>query len=62
MTGWASSRKSWLRLPSALLSAVLALWPAAVLIFLLMVWVMAGEASLERLGFRTKAMWSKMWE
>ena len=40
----------------------MALWPALCLVLLLLAWVMAGEALLERLGFRTKAVWSKIME
>jgi peptide/nickel transport system permease protein len=40
----------------------MALWPPAVLILLLTAWVMAGETLLERMGFRSKALWSKVWE
>ncbi len=40
----------------------MALWPSITLISLVTVWVMTGEAWLERLGFRTKGMWSKIWE
>ncbi len=35
------------------------LWPGILLAFLSFVWVMAGDALLERLGFRTKALWLK---
>jgi peptide/nickel transport system permease protein len=34
-------------------------WPRLVLVLLSFVWVMAGDALLERLGFRSKAVWSK---
>jgi peptide/nickel transport system permease protein len=40
----------------------MALWPSITLILLLTAWVMAGDALLERLGFRTRGMWSKIWE
>jgi peptide/nickel transport system permease protein len=40
----------------------MALWPPAVLILLIAVWVLAGQAVLERLGFRSRAVWSKIWE
>jgi len=40
----------------------MAVWPSVALILLLTVWVMAGESLLERFGFRTKAVWSKIWE
>jgi peptide/nickel transport system permease protein len=40
----------------------MALWPSTTLILLLTAWVMAGDALLERLGFRTRGMWSKIWE
>jgi len=38
------------------------LWPGPVLASLSFVWVMAGDALLERLGFRTKALWLKVME
>jgi hypothetical protein len=37
-------------------------WPAITLLLLLLAWVMAGETLLERLGFRSKAVWSKVLE
>lgn len=37
----------------------MALWPGLVLAFLFFVWLMAGDALLERLGFRSKAVWAK---
>jgi peptide/nickel transport system permease protein len=37
----------------------LAQWPSICLAMLLLVWVMAGDALLERLGFRSKAVWAK---
>ncbi len=40
----------------------MALWPPVVLIMLISVWVMAGNAWLERLGFRTRVLWSRVWE
>ncbi len=40
----------------------MALWPPAVLILLVTAWVMSGEVLLERLGFKSKAMWAKIWE
>jgi peptide/nickel transport system permease protein len=40
----------------------LALWPSLVLILLCLVWIMAGDALLERLGFRSKAVWAKVVE
>ncbi len=40
----------------------MAMWPPATLILLVTVWVLAGEALLERLGYRSKAAWSKIWE
>ena len=40
----------------------MALWPSATLIPLISVWVMSGDVLLERLGFRTRGMWSKIWE
>jgi peptide/nickel transport system permease protein len=38
------------------------LWPSAALLLLLLAWIMTGEVLLERLGFRSKAVWSKVWE
>jgi hypothetical protein len=38
------------------------LWPGLVLAFLFFVWLMAGDALLERLGFRSKAVWAKVVE
>jgi ABC-type dipeptide/oligopeptide/nickel transport system permease subunit len=40
----------------------LARWPGIVLGLLTLVWVMAGDTLLERVGFRTKAVWSKVFE
>lgn len=40
----------------------LLIWPSICLIAILIVWVMAGDALLERLGFRSKAVWSKTME
>jgi len=40
----------------------MALWPPTVLIFLMTVWVMTGDVLLERLGFRSKSIWSKILE
>jgi len=37
-------------------------WPSISLVLLLLVWVMAGDALLERLGFRSKAVWAKVVE
>jgi len=37
----------------------MAQWPSICLVLLLLVWVMAGDALLERLGFRSKAVWAK---
>lgn len=37
----------------------MALWPGIPLALLSFVWIMAGDALLERLGFRTKAVWLK---
>ncbi len=34
-------------------------WPSICLVLLLLVWVMAGDALLERLGFHSKAVWAK---
>jgi peptide/nickel transport system permease protein len=38
------------------------LWPSVALLLLLLAWVMTGEVLLERLGFKSKAVWSKVWE
>jgi peptide/nickel transport system permease protein len=35
-------------------------WPSICLATLLLVWVMAGDVLLERLGFRSKAVWAEM--
>jgi peptide/nickel transport system permease protein len=40
----------------------IALAPAAALVMLLTVWVMAGDALIKRLGIRSRAMWSKIVE
>jgi peptide/nickel transport system permease protein len=40
----------------------IAYWPRLVLALLSFVWVMAGDALLERLGFRSKAVWAKTME
>jgi peptide/nickel transport system permease protein len=40
----------------------MAYWPRLVLALLSFVWVMAGDALLERLGFRSKAVWAKTME
>jgi peptide/nickel transport system permease protein len=40
----------------------LLIWPGAALSVLLWVWVMTGDTLAERLGFRSKAIWSKMLE
>ena len=40
----------------------MALWPPAVLILLLTAWVLAGQSLLERLGFKSRAVWAKVWE
>jgi len=40
----------------------MALSPVVTLSLLLLIWVMAGEALLERLGFRSKAVWAKTME
>jgi peptide/nickel transport system permease protein len=37
----------------------LGLWPAFCLSFIILTFVMTGDALLERLGFRSKAIWSK---
>ncbi len=37
-------------------------WPSLWLAILLLTWVMAGDALLERLGFRSKAVWAKVME
>lgn len=40
----------------------MAQWPLLCLALLLLTWVMAGDALLERLGFRSKAVWAKAME
>jgi len=40
----------------------MATWPPIILVVLLSVWVMAGEALAERFGIRSRALWSKIWE
>ena len=40
----------------------MALWPPAVLILLVTAWVLAGQSLLERLGFKSRAVWAKVWE
>jgi peptide/nickel transport system permease protein len=40
----------------------LAIWPGTALALLVMIWVMAGDALTERLGYRSKAVWSKIVE
>ena len=40
----------------------MAVWPATTLMLLMLVLVMAGDALLERMGFKSKAIWSKVWE
>ncbi len=40
----------------------MAQWPSICLALLPFLWVMAGDALLERLGFRTKALWLKVVE
>ena len=40
----------------------MALWPALILSLLLFTWVMVGDALLERMGFRSKTIWSKTME
>jgi peptide/nickel transport system permease protein len=40
----------------------LAVWPGIFLVLLTLVWTMAGETLLERLGFHSKAVWSKVVE
>ncbi|MFC1900005.1 hypothetical protein ACFLYN_00255 [Chloroflexota bacterium] len=37
-------------------------WPVICLSLLLTIWVMAGDALLEKLGFRSKAVWAKAME
>ena len=37
-------------------------WPSISLVLLILVWMMAGETLLERLGSRSKAVWSKVVE
>jgi peptide/nickel transport system permease protein len=36
--------------------------PIIILSLILLIWVMTGDAMLERLGFRSKAVWSKTME
>jgi peptide/nickel transport system permease protein len=40
----------------------IALWPGLSLTFIILVFVMTGDVLLERLGFRSKAVWSKTME
>jgi ABC-type dipeptide/oligopeptide/nickel transport system permease subunit len=40
----------------------IALWPGLSLTFIILVFVMTGDALLERFGFRSKAVWSKTME
>jgi peptide/nickel transport system permease protein len=40
----------------------MAVWPPVTLILLIWVWVLAGQTLLERFGYRSKAVWSKIWE
>ena len=40
----------------------IALWPGLSLTFIILVFMMTGDALLERLGFRSKAVWSKTME
>ncbi|MBN2074444.1 MAG: hypothetical protein JW762_02725 [Dehalococcoidales bacterium] len=40
----------------------MAQWPSLWLVLILLIWVMAGDALLERLGFRSKAVWAKVME
>jgi ABC-type dipeptide/oligopeptide/nickel transport system permease subunit/ABC-type dipeptide/oligopeptide/nickel transport system permease component len=40
----------------------MAQWPSLWLTLLLLIWVMAGDAILERIGFRSKAVWAKAME
>jgi peptide/nickel transport system permease protein len=40
----------------------LEIWPGIMLVLLLWIWVVAGDTLSERLGFRSKAIWSKMME
>jgi hypothetical protein len=40
----------------------LVLRPIIILSLILLIWVMTGDALLERLGFRSKAVWSKTME
>jgi len=37
----------------------LVMWPGLTLPLIMVVWVMAGDALLERLSFRSKAVWAK---
>jgi len=45
-----------------LMAPWLAKWPGIPLALLILVWVMAGDTLLERLGFRSKAVWAKVVE
>jgi hypothetical protein len=38
------------------------IWPLAAILLLLTSWVMTGEVLLARLGFKTRSVWSKIWE
>ena len=40
----------------------MAQWPSLWLMLLLLIWVMTGDAILEKLGFRSKAVWAKAME
>jgi len=40
----------------------MAQWPSLWLVLLLLIWVMTGDAILEKLGFRSKAVWAKAME
>lgn len=40
----------------------MAQWPSLWLTLLLLIWVMAGDVVLEKLGFRSKAVWAKAME
>jgi ABC-type dipeptide/oligopeptide/nickel transport system permease subunit len=40
----------------------IALWPGLSLTFIILVFVMTGDVLLERLGFRSTAVWSKTME
>jgi ABC-type dipeptide/oligopeptide/nickel transport system permease subunit len=53
---------SWAGRTHLLTAPWMALWPGLVLALLIFLWVMAGDALLERLGFRSKAVWAEVVE